>query len=73
MSEIIKNIERQAEINAAGTLMELGQDLKDERQIIVNYLKVMEVIELDTNGGFHFIGEDAEKNKAIYLDAFNNF
>jgi hypothetical protein len=73
MNYIKKYIERQAEINAAENLIELSEDIKNERQSIVNILKIKEVIELDTNGGFHFIGNEADKNKAIYLEAFNNF
>lgn len=42
-------------------------------KIIVNYLKDMQIIESDENGGFHFIGNDSDKNKKIYLNAFQTF
>jgi hypothetical protein len=70
---IQERIERLAEINYANSMMKIGDDLRNERKIIVNFLKVMEVIELDENGGFHFIGEKLNDNKKIYLDSFENF
>jgi hypothetical protein len=70
---IQERIERLAEINCANSMMQIGDDLRNERKIIVNFLKVMEVIELDENGGFHFIGEKSNDNKKIYLDSFENF
>ena len=73
MNSIKEYIERQAEINVSETLIELSQELKDERQIIVNFLVIKEVIVLDQNGGFHFIGEDSVENKEVYLCAYNNF
>lgn len=66
-------IERLAEINAANSMMDIGTDLRDERQTIVNYLKIMEKIELDPNGGFHFIGKDSKENTNIYKNSFDNF
>lgn len=68
-----EKIERLAEINCAGTLMKLGEDLINEREIIVNYLKVVEVISVENDGGFRFISDDAEQHKKVYLSAFNNF
>jgi len=70
---IQEGIERLAEINCANSMMQIGDELRDERKIIVNFLKVMEIIELDKNGGFHFIGEKSNENKKIYLDVFENF
>ncbi len=70
---IQEGIERLAQINCANSMMQIGDELRDERQIIVNFLKIMEVISLDENGGFHFIGNDANENKRNYLDAFENF
>lgn len=66
-------IECHADINRAETIMPLSRELRDERQIIVNYLKVMNIIALDSNGGFHFIGTAAVSNKEIYREAFDNF
>ena len=73
MTEIEKNIERLAEINCANNLIGIGQPLVDERQIITNYLKVMEVIETKGNGGFFFIGPKSTEYKKLYLDTFENF
>jgi len=70
---IQEGIERLAEINCANSMMKIGDELRNERKIIVNFLKIMEVIELDENGGFHFIGEKSNDNKKIYLDSFENF
>ena len=66
-------IERLAEINCANAMTGISDELRDERRIIVNYLKVMEVIELDEGGGFHFIGKDSSINKELYLDTFKNW
>ena len=73
IEEIQERIYRLGEINAANSMMEIGQDLRDERQIIFNYLKVIEIVESTGNGGFTFIGENREKHKEWYLDSFNNF
>lgn len=73
IEEIQERIYRLGEINAANSMVEIGQDLRDERQIIFNYLKVMEIVESTGNGGFTFIGENSEKHKEWYLDSFNNF
>jgi hypothetical protein len=70
---IQEGIERLAEINCANSMMQIGDELRDERKVIVNFLKVMEIIELDKNGGFHFIGEESNENKKIYLDVFESF
>jgi hypothetical protein len=70
---IIEGIERLAEINCANGMMQIGDELREERQTIVNFLKVTEVIELDPNGGFHFVGEKADDYKKIYLETFENF
>jgi len=73
MKKIRDKVSRLAEINCAGSLFPLGEELKHERQVIVNYLKILEVIELDENGGFHFIGEKSDDMKKLYLDCFENF
>ena len=46
---------RLAEINAANNLIEICKELREERQKIVNFLKVMNIIELSRNGGFKFV------------------
>lgn len=56
MEEIKERICRLGEINAANSMIGIGQDLRDERQTIFNYLKVMEIVESTGNGGFTFIG-----------------
>lgn len=71
--KITEAIERLAEINAAGVMIDLGKDLRDERQTIVSFLKVENKIELVENGGFRFVGEDSEKNKAVYMYSYQNF
>ena len=73
MEEIKERICRFCEINAANSMIGIGQDLRDERQTIFNYLKVMEIVESTGNGGFTFVGEKIEVHKEWYLDSFNNF
>ena len=74
MGEIIfKQIERLAGLNLAADMMGIADNLKDERKIIVNYLKVMEVIELDEKGGFRFIGEKSEEYKKHYYDSYEYY
>ena len=73
MEEIKERICRLGEINAASSMIGIGQDLRDERQTIFNYLKVMEIVESTGNGGFTFVGEKREVHKEWYLDSFNNF
>lgn len=70
---ILDGIERLAEINCANSMIKIGDELRNERKIIVNFLKVMQIIELNENGGFNFIGEKSNEYKKIYLDAFENF
>jgi hypothetical protein len=69
---IQEGIERLAEINCANTFIDIGDELKNERLNIVNFLNDMKVIELDKNG-FRFIGNDSDNNKKIYLEMFENF
>jgi hypothetical protein len=71
--KINNKVERLAEINRANTMMEIGEELRFERQYIVNFLKISKIIELEENGGFHFIGDKANEYKELYLDSFNNF
>lgn len=67
------NISRLSEINCAETFIRLDKDLRDERSSIVNFLKIMEIIELDKNGGFHFIGEKSSEYKRFYLNCYKNY
>lgn len=73
--EIEYAIRRLAEINCAGEMMELGEDLLDERRILFDFLKVSGIVEptWGDQGGFHFTGDQANDNKQTYLDAFDNF
>lgn len=71
--KVTEAIERLAEINAADVMIDLGKDLRNERQRIVNFLKAENKIELVENGGFQFIGKDAEENKAVYRYSYQNF
>jgi len=73
MENIREMIQRHAEINHAGTFMRLGQELKDERQTIIDNLLIMNIIKLDPNYGFSFIGDDTVSNRKIYLEAYENF
>lgn len=68
-------VERLAEINCAGSLMKLGDELTNERQLISELLVDKKYIRLgDTgSGGFKFIGNKSDKHKKIYLNMFNNF
>ena len=66
-------ISRLAYINCADSLLGVGDELRDERQGIVDSLKDDSIIELDENGGFHFIGDGSESNKEHYLDCYKNF
>jgi len=68
-------VERLAELNCAGTLMNLGDELTTERQLIVELLSDENYIELGEkgSGGFQFIGKKSDKHKKIYLESFNGF
>ena len=69
-----EKIERLASINSANSMIGISDEMRDERQIIVNYLKVMDVIEVgERKGDFHFIGEKADEYKEIYLYQYENF
>lgn len=71
--EYLPQVERLAQINAAGVLVLLGEPMRQERQAIVDTLVSLNVIELQNHvskGGFRFLKEEY---KAEYLDAFKNF
>lgn len=67
---IRNSIKKLAEINFANETIDIGDELRNERRTIVNFLKVTNIIELDENGGFHFIGDRKQENKKNYLDNF---
>jgi hypothetical protein len=75
MNDINKKIMRLAEINAANTMIGLGDDLIEERQVIVDALIMKGKIELSTikKGDFDFVGKDAQINKNLYLETFDWF
>jgi len=68
-------IERLAEINCASTMIGLGDNLCDERKMIVELLVDEKFIELGEkgSGGFQFIGNKSDEHKNVYLEMFNNF
>jgi hypothetical protein len=70
---IKENIERLAEINSAGSMIPLGDDLRDERKTIFHELLDMGIVVKLENGAFNFIGENSEEHKEWYMDAFVNF
>lgn len=70
MNEKVKeNIERLGEI--MGAIINIGKELKDELDIIINYLKMMQVIEMCVDGrGFSFTDESY---KELFIYSRNNF
>jgi len=72
MEEIIKeNIERLGEIMGAMSMVEIGKELKDELDTIMNYLKVMQVVEMNIDGrGFSFIDDIY---KVVFINSRDNF
>jgi hypothetical protein len=68
-----ENIERLAEINMAGSMVALGDDLREERKTIFHELLETGVVVKLENGAFDFIGENSEEHKGWYMDAFVNF
>ena len=72
MNEKVKeNIERLGEIMGAMGMINIGKELKDELDTIINYLKVMQVIEMGVDGrGFSFTDESY---KDLFIDSRDNF
>lgn len=72
MNEKVKeNIERLGEIMVAMSMIKIGKELEDELETIMNYLKVMQVVEMTVDGrGFSFTDE---KYKDIFIDSRDNF
>lgn len=72
MDEKVKeNIERLGEIMGAMSMINIGKELKDELDTIINYLKVMQVIEMGVDGrGFSFTDESY---KELFIDSHDNF
>ena len=74
MSEIKEKIERFAEINCAEELIQLGEEIINEREEIYNFLLNMNIIKIDPKTcGFNFIDKNAEEYKKIYFDMYENF
>ena len=72
-NSIEEKIKRLGEINAANEMIPIVEELRVERKEIVESLKECETIILDKNGGFHFVGDEKDVNKKIYLDSYNSF
>ena len=72
MDEKVKeNIERLGEIMNCLQIIKIGKELKEELDIIINYLKVMQVIEMSVDDkGFSFTNEQYKK---IFIDSRDNF
>ncbi len=72
MNEKVKeNIERLGEIMAAMSFIKIGKELEDELGTIMNYLKVMQVVEMEVDGrGFSFTDEAYNE---LFLDSRDNF
>lgn len=72
MNEKVKeNIERLGEIMGAMDMVNIGKELKDELDTIINYLKVMQVIEMCVDGrGFSFTDESY---KDVFIYSRDNF
>jgi hypothetical protein len=72
MDEKVKeNIERLGEIMVAMSMVKIGKELEDELDTIMNYLKVMQVVEMEVDGrGFSFTDETY---KELFIDSRDNF
>ncbi len=72
MDEKVKeNIERLGEIMAAMSMFKIGKELEDELDTIINYLKVMQVVEMTVDGrGFSFTDETY---KELFIDSHDYF
>ncbi len=72
MNEKVKeNIERLGEIMTAMSMINIGKELQDELETIMNYLKVMQVVEMSVDGrGFSFTDE---KYNELFIDSRDNF
>jgi hypothetical protein len=71
MENVKEKIERLGEICGAASMMKIGEELKNEQEIIINYLKVMNVIEIGIDGrGFYFTDE---KYTDLFLEYRDNF
>lgn len=66
---IKEKVERLAEICVASSMISLGEDLISEQKSIIDYLKDMNIIEIE-NWGFSFIDD---KYKEIFINAQENF
>lgn len=67
MNEKVKeNIERLGEIIGAMDMVNIGKELKDELDTIINYLKVMQVIEMCVDGRSFSFTDESYKDVFIY-------
>ncbi len=72
MNEKVKeNIKRVGEIMGAMSMINISKELEDELDTIINYLKVMQVIEMGVDGrGFSFTDESY---KELFIYSRDNF
>lgn len=72
MNEKVKeNVERLGEIMCAMSMINISKELKDELETIINYLKVMQIIEMGVDGrGFSFTNETY---KELFIYSRDNF
>jgi hypothetical protein len=72
MDEKVKeNIERLGEIMVAMSMVKIDKELEDELDTIMNYLKVMQVVDMEVDGrGFSFTDETY---KELFIDSRDNF
>ena len=69
--KVIENIERLGEIITAMSMFKIGKELEEELETIMNYLKVMQVVEMEIDGrGFSFTNESY---KDLFIDSCDNF
>jgi hypothetical protein len=54
-------------------MIPVGEELRNERQKIVNQLKGKKLIKLEKHGNFSFIGDYKEELTQHYVDFYKNF
>jgi hypothetical protein len=64
---------RLAKINCTASMIKLNDKLKTEKQSILNLLKDRNVITIDDDGRFEFIGNDSRENNKLYLNSLEDF
>jgi hypothetical protein len=72
-SEILGNIERLAilNMNENSSPKLFNEDSIKEREEIVHYLKINNVLETNGNGELHFIGEHSDKYNYLYMRRYS--